>query len=375
MTSPRPPLSDALLAGVFVAASLAESMTSDTARSGLVHSLLAVPAMAALAWRRRFPLSVAALAMAANFAINPDGEFSTLLALVLVSFTLGAELASPRSWLGLGLVVVPFLAAMTLKGLEPSDVAAAMVFLVGPWTVGLVIRQRSENTAQALARAAYLEREREAENAAVAAQERVRIARELHDVVSHSISVVAIQTQAVRRRLGPEHATEAADLAQVETTARQALAEMRRIFGALRDEGESPLLAPQPGLGELERLLAQVRAAGLPVNLQVVGERAELPPGVDLAAYRIVQEGLTNALRHASANQASVRLGFLPTAVEVVVEDDGRGPSRPEEGSERGHGLVGIRERVAMYGGTVAFGPAGKSGTRLAATLPVRERT
>ena len=365
-----PPLVDTLLAGVFVAGALAEALASDTVRSPLTHALLAVPAMAALAWRRRYPLSVAAAVMGSNVLINPEGEFTTLLALVLVSFTLGAELDPPSSWFGLSLVVVPFLAVIVAEGLEPSDVAAALVFLGGPWAVGGFVRQWTARAAEAVDRADRLESERETQAAAAAAEERVRIARELHDIVSHSISVVAIQTQAVRRRLGPEYAREAQDLAAVETTARQALAEMRRLFGVLRSKGESPSLAPQPGLGELDRLLEQVRAAGLPVELRVVGERIELPPGVDLAAYRIVQEGLTNALRHASAQHASVSLRYLPTMLEVAVEDDGRGPS----GREGGHGLVGIRERVALYDGTVDFGPAPGAGSRLAATLPVRER-
>ena len=365
-----PPLGDALLAGVFVAGTAAEALVSDTVRSPLLHLLLAVPAMALLAWRRRVPILTAAGVMGSNLAINPDGEFTTLLALVLVSFTLGAELDPPRSWLSLAMIVVPFLAAMAWEGLEPSDVAAALVFLGGPWSVGAVMRQRTASAAEAVDRAARLEQERDAQIAAVTAQERVRIARELHDIVSHSISVVAIQTQAVRRRLGPEHAHEADDLAAVETTARQALAEMRRLFGVLRNDGEMAALAPQPGLGELDRLLQQVRASGLPVELHVAGPAFELPPGIDLAAYRIVQEGLTNALRHASARAASVRLAYLPTALEIVVEDDGRGPAQDEGG---GHGLVGIRERVALYGGTVEFGPAPVTGTRLGASLPVRE--
>jgi len=178
---------------------------------------------------------------------------------VLVSFTLGAELDAPRSVLGLGAVAAPFLAMSAVEGLEPSDLAAALVFIGGPWAVGLVLRQRTARTAEAVDRAARLERDRAAENAAAVAQERLRIARELHDIVSHSISVVAIQTQAVRRRLGPEQAREAQDLAEVETTARQAMAEMRRLFGVLRAEGDSPSLAPQPGLGELDRLAEQAR--------------------------------------------------------------------------------------------------------------------
>jgi len=300
---------------------------------------------------------------------NPEGLFSTLLALVLVSFTCGAELDPPRSWIGLAIVTVPFLAGVTMEGLEPSDVAAGMVFLVGPWTVGVVLRQRSAHAAEAVERAARLERDRAAQTAAAVAEERARIARELHDIVSHSISVVAIQTQAVRRRLAPGQEREVRDLAEVETTARQALGEMRRLFGVLRSQDESPSLAPQPGLAELDRLLEQVRTAGLPVDVVVNGVRSELPPGVDLAAYRIVQEGLTNVLRHAQATHATVTLDYGPTMLEVVVADDGRGGA----GAGGGHGLVGIRERVALYGGTVTAGPRPGGGFRLAATLKVRE--
>lgn len=364
-----PPLGDALLASVFVVATLAEAVVSDSVPSPALHAFVAGPAMAALAWRRRLPLGVAVTVVAVNFVVNPDGQLSTLLALVLAAFTVGSEVDPPRAWIGLGLLTVPFLAVMTYQGLEPSDFAAAAVFLVGPWLVGAALRQRSIRAAEAVDRAAQLERRRDEDLAAVAAHERLRIARELHDVVSHSISVVAIQTQAVRRRLAPGQEREAADLAAVETTARQALAEMRRIFGALRSDDESPALTPQPGLAELGRLAEQVRAAGLPVDLSISGEPTELPPGVDLAAYRIVQEGLTNALRHASARRTQVHVRHTPTAVQVTVDDDGCGPS----GQDAGHGLVGIRERVALYGGTMVFGPGPVAGSRLAATLPVRE--
>jgi len=325
--------------------------------------------MTLLAWRRRIPLAVAAAIIAANAAINSSEQFSTLLALVLVSFTCGAELDPPGSWIGLAIVTVPFFVALTLEGLEPSDVAAGLVFLFGPWMVGVVLRQRSARATEAMERASRLERQREAQTAAAAAEERARIARELHDIVSHSISVVAIQVQAVRRRLAPDQDGEARDLAEVETTARQALAEMRRLFGVLRSQAEAPSLAPQPGLGQLDRLLDQVRTAGLTVDLMVNGDRTALPPGVDLAAYRIVQEGLTNVLRHARATHAAVTLTYGPTILEVAVEDDGVGPG----GGGGDHGLVGIRERVALYGGSVVAGSRPEGGFRLAASLKVRE--
>jgi signal transduction histidine kinase len=320
---------------------------------------------------------VAVLVIGSNVITNPQGEFSVLLSLVLVSFTVGAETEPPRSYVGLAAVLVPFMAAMVRAGLVPSDIAAALVFLVGPWAVGTLVRQRSAHAAEALSRAERLEREQEMQATLAAAAERTRIARELHDIVSHSISVVTIQTQAVRRRLGPEHAKEAADLAAVEATAREALAEMRRLFGVLRADGESASLTPQPGLSELRRLVGQVGSGDLAVSLEVEGEPYDLPPGLDLAAYRIAQEGLTNALRHSGASEATVRVRYGDRHVDVEVVDNGRGLSatRPAGAAPAGHGLVGIRERVALYDGTVELtqGPAG--GVRLAARLPVGEAT
>jgi signal transduction histidine kinase len=201
-------------------------------------------------------------------------------------------------------------------------------------------------------------------------EERTRIARELHDIVSHSISVVTIQTQAVRRRLGPDHQAEADDLAEVEATAREALAEMRRLFGVLRADGEAASLAPQPGLAELPRLVAQAGGGDTEVSLQVEGEPRELPPGLDLAAYRVAQEGITNALRHAAAHRVVVVLRYQPRCVEVEVTDDGRGMSADAERGA-GHGLVGVRERAALYGGSVDLTAGPDGGTRLTARLAV----
>ena len=262
----KPPLLDVVIAAAFVAMTVAEAVFSPKVTSPVEHVVVAGLAMASLAWRRRAPLVVTALVIASNIAVNPDGEFSTLLSLVLVCFTVGSETRPPRNYIGLGLVVVPFLVVSVINDLRPSDLAAAVVFFLGPWAWACSCRIGPRSADEAVARAAQLEREREAEAARAAAEERTRIARELHDIVSHSISVVTIQTQAVRRRLGPEHAREAADLAAVEATAREALAEMRRLFGVLRTEGESVSLAPQPGLGELERLVRQVGSGDLHVE-------------------------------------------------------------------------------------------------------------
>ena len=367
-----PPRVDIALAAAFAVMILAEAAFSPLVTSPVRHALIGVPAMALLAWRREAPLVVAALVVAVNVLTNPEGEFSTLLSLVLVCFTVGSETQALRSYVGLLLVVVPFVAVSIAKDLEPSDLAAALVFFVGPWMVGGVVQSRIARSDEAVARAERLERDREQESARAAAEERTRIARELHDIVSHSISVVTIQTQAVRRRLGPEHAREAADLAAVEATAREALAEMRRLFGVLRTEGESVSLAPQPGLSELGRLVEKVGAGDLRVRLSVAGEAVELPPGVDLAAYRIAQEGLTNAVRHSGATQADVRLTYRPTRLDIEVEDNGHGL---RTNGHAGHGLVGIRERVALYDGTVDVSDTPSGGVLLAASLPLREAT
>lgn len=370
MRLPVPPAVDVGIAAAFVLLTVAEAVFRADVTSPVVHVVVAGVAMAVLAWRRSFPIGVAAWLVATNVAVNPQGEFSTLLSLVLVCFTIGSEAEAPRSHAGLALVTVTFLAVSIRDGLVPSDVAAALVFFVGPWAVGVAVRQRNARTEEAVARADRLERERESQAAEAAAEERTRIARELHDIVSHSISVVTIQTQAVRRRLGPDHAKEAEDLAAVEATAREALAEMRRLFGVLRADGETASLTPQPGLHELDRLVGQVRASGLDVAVETTGARYDLPPGIDLAAYRIVQEGLTNALRHSGARHARVLLGYEPSRLEIVVEDDGRGLTSAAPG---GHGLVGVRERVALYDGTVEVGPGPSGGVRLAASLPVKE--
>lgn len=195
-----PPWTDVAIAAAFVALTVAEALFSSGVRSPIPHATVAGLAMAMLAVRRQFPVAVGATVIGTYLVVDPQNEFATVLSLVLVAFTIGSETSPPRSYAGLALVLVPFLAGMAKQGFEPSDAAAAIVFLVGPWVVGGIVQQRALSTAEALARAERLEREHDAQAAAAAEQERTRIARELHDIVSHSISVVTIQTQAVRRR-------------------------------------------------------------------------------------------------------------------------------------------------------------------------------
>jgi signal transduction histidine kinase len=217
-------------------------------------------------------------------------------------------------------------------------------------------------------RARQLERQREEKARTAVAEERGRIARELHDVVAHSVSVMVVQAQAGQRLLADPDLAGGAFRA-IEASGREALVELRRLLGILRTGAEQPAIGPQPGLGSLGVLLEQVREAGLPVELRVEGEQVQLPPGVDLAAYRIVQEALTNTLKHAGSARAEIIVRYGPSAVELEVLDDGRGAPAATNGS--GHGLIGMRERVALYGGRLEAEPRKAGGFAVRARLPL----
>jgi signal transduction histidine kinase len=243
----------------------------------------------------------------------------------------------------------------------PVDFAVA-------WAAGLAVRTRVEQAEVATSHATRAEQERDAATRVAVAEERVRIARELHDIVAHAVSVMVLQVGAVRHQL-PEAMTEDRDaLMAVEHAGRGALAEMRRLLNVMRRDGDGIGLAPQPGLDGLDSLVKEIGRAGLPVELHLDGERFPLPPGVDLSAYRIVQEGLTNALKHARASHADVTVRYSPTEVGIEVRDDGIG-ARPSDG--HGHGLIGIRERVKLYGGEMTAGTTNGGGFTLSTRLPL----
>ena len=235
--------------------------------------------------------------------------------------------------------------------------------------VAYTLQRRSRRATALEERAVRLEREREQDARAAVAEERRRIARDLHDVVAHSVSVMTVQAGAARLLLDEEPERARAPLLAVEETGRQALAEMRRLLGILRTEEGEPALAPQPGLADLERLLEQARGAGLPVELSLEGQRRPLAPGVDLAGYRIVQEALTNAIKHAGPARAHVAVRYAPEALELEITNDGRTGAN---GGEGGHGLVGMRERAALYGGELEAGRRDGGGFIVRARLPAR---
>jgi signal transduction histidine kinase len=236
------------------------------------------------------------------------------------------------------------------------------------WLAGFALRERTVRATAAEERAQRAEQEREAAAALAVAEERARIARELHDIVAHAMSVMVLQVGAVRHHLPEALEADREVLRGVESTGRTALTEMRRLLGALRREDEDAALLPQPGLRDLSRLAEQVGKAGLPVNLHVSAPTGSLPPTLDLSAYRIVQEGLTNTLRHAHASRADVTVARDADALCIDVRDDGHGGS-PNGGG--GRGLLGVRERVSIYGGEMTAGSAPEGGFLLRARLPL----
>jgi signal transduction histidine kinase len=238
--------------------------------------------------------------------------------------------------------------------------------------LGAFVRQRALRLTAVEGRATALEGALEREAELAAAQERARIARELHDVVAHGLSLMVVQAEAAEELLTRSPAAAAQPLHRVQETGRQSLAEMRRLLGVLRTEGDAaPSTAPQPSLRRLPELVQAAADVGLRVDIDVEGDQADLPLGVELAAYRIVQEALTNTRRHAAARSARVRLNYSPESLRVEVTDDGIGAGG--QSNPAGHGLIGMRERAALYGGTLETGPRPGGGFRVAAVLPVGE--
>jgi signal transduction histidine kinase len=325
--------------------------------------------------RRRWPFAApTAVGIAIGASSFVDGGIVHTLLPALAGFAACFLVAIVRdrsqaiAGLAIGVGVIAVGAHNDPTGGVGNFVFVSIVFAL-IWTVGFAIGRKFEEAHEARERAARAEREREERARRAVSDERARIARELHDVVGHSVSVMTVQASAVRRLLREHQEKEREALEVVEQTGREALAEMRRMVGVLRRPEEAPALAPQPSLQHLDRLVAHAREAGLPVELRLEGTPKPLPTGVDLTAYRLVQEGLTNALKHAQAQHAEVVVRYDDGYVELTVSDDGRGVGGGGDGG--GHGLVGMRERVSVYGGELETGPLAEGGFRLRARLPI----
>jgi signal transduction histidine kinase len=371
-----------LLIGALAIAAMLELIIGRNAPGGPTTTLwFSVPAVAVLVLplfaRRRFPFAGPAaywvIAAALTFVDSLLIPFMvSLFPVGLASaFLLGNVRDRRRAWTGLAIVLGSI---TTVVYNIPGHLTAELIFIPVDfgiaWAAGYALRDRSEKVEAAETRAMRAEREREAAARLAVAEERARIARELHDVVAHAVSVMVLQVGAVRHKLPDAMADDRDALQGVERAGRTALTEMRRLLAAMRRDGEDVEFTPQPGLDGLETLLEEVGRAGLPVDLHVDGEPVPLPRGVDLSAYRIVQEGLTNALKHAHANTADVTVRYRPEELEIEVRDDGLGSSTTDG---FGHGLVGVRERVNIYGGEMAAGRAADGGFVLSTRLPIAE--
>jgi signal transduction histidine kinase len=366
-----------VLAAVEIALELA--LRDDPTRVPTTTRWFTVPAMAlvvlSLLGRRRFPFAapVAVWLLAAGLSFV-DGRLvgftaTASVAGMVAAFLLGNLRNDTEARVGLTIVIA---AAAIVVYNNPSHAPGDLVFIpvlfaIG-WLAGFALRERSVQAEEAEERAIHAERERESAARVAVAEERARIARELHDIVAHSVSVIVLQVGAVRHKLPPSLEEDKEALEGVERTGRAALTEMRRLLGAMRPDGQDAELSPQPGLDSLQSLLEEVDRAGLPVRLHVDGDRVPLPRAIDLSAYRIIQEGLTNALKHARATQADVTVRYDPDELELEVSDDGRGLTSTDG---LGHGLVGVRERVKIYGGEMSTGTANGGGFVLSARLPL----
>jgi signal transduction histidine kinase len=269
---------------------------------------------------------------------------------------------------GLGAVLAAVMTASDSGPVTGASVAFVAILAAAPFGAGMALRRREEEAAELTTRASRLEREQEERAREAVAEERARIARELHDMIGHAISVITVQAGAARLQLDhdPQRARE--PLTAIEEIGHETLAEMRRLIGILRDMGE-PGLAPQPGLAQLDRLVQGVRASGLAVELRREGDAAgAVPPAVDLAAYRIVQEALTNALKHGGRGRALVTVRYSLRSLAVEIQSPAGG--RPAGGGN-GHGLVGMRERVALCGGELSAGAGPDGGYGVRAVLPL----
>lgn len=372
---------DAVVAVVLVVGAVA------VAAAGRHHGPLTLLAAAAggatVAWRRRAPAAMTAVAVVSVtvYGVSRHGVHETFphpieIVAVLDYYMLGRlSIQRGRPEVDAGLLVAAVAAIIVIPGSGVNGVATSWTLFVGvPFAVGRAVGSRVAMTRELRANAQRLEREQRERARHAAAEERNRIARELHDVVAHSVSVMVIQTQAARRVAAGDREAARIALGSVQSCGRDALMEMRRMIGVLRHGDEELAGASAPALAQLGGLVARARAAGLPVELRIDGQARELSPGLDLVAFRVVQEALTNSIKHAGPARALVRVTFTTGALELEISDTGRGRALSDGDTDApGQGLVGMRERLGLYGGELETGRASGGGFRVRARIPLPE--
>jgi signal transduction histidine kinase len=371
---------DPVIAVAIFVASLADLLKGGTGSGWggprALELLVAVGISLPLVWRRTYPQLVLVVVLAASVGsvllVAPrQAAFEAFLAMLIAFYSVGAHVAGRRSYVAAGLGVAFVLLGGIISQVagweDGGNGAPTTVFALAAWIIGTIIRSWRERAVDLERANRELEVQRDLQASAAVAVERGRIARELHDVIAHNISMIVVQAGAAAHVLEGEQPEVRTALDAIETTGRETVDEMRHLLGVLRRADDGQALAPQPGLASLGALVEQVNEAGLPVELTVEGTPQPLPPGLDLSAYRIAQEGLTNALKHAGPAHATLRVTYAPNAVEIEIRDDGAGTTI---GAGTGHGLVGMRERVALWGGKLQVGPEG-GGWVVRAWLPI----
>jgi signal transduction histidine kinase len=356
---------DALLAVLLTAGALGESV-SETGYLRPEVVLMSVP----LAWRRRHPLPVFGVVVLGAVLAAAEAQYFAFVCIIVAAYSVGAYGRNRLLALGIFLVTAIGVDAV-YGGVLPRlpDATGPFLVLFPFWLIGMGMRTRQLRAEAFEDKATRLEREQEQATQLALATERSRIARELHDVVAHSVSVMLVQAGAARQVLtrSPDQAREA--LLAVEASGREAMTELRALLGLLNQEGEDVDLAPQPGLAQLDALIQRVRDAGLPVELRIEGTPIPLPVGLDLTAYRIVQEALTNSLKYSDLARTEVILSYREDELKLEILDGGPGGPSPA-GHGPGRGLVGMRERVTLYGGRLEAGPRLNRGYAVRAWLP-----
>jgi signal transduction histidine kinase len=328
-----------------------------------------------VALRRRYPIAVLAVTLVAALILQVHyGSLQPVGPLVAL-YSVAAHVGRPTS-LYVAAGTAAALAFSNFKhdpsaGLVVLSNAAIYAVFAAAWLLGDSLRTRRAYLLELEDRAARLEREREANARRAAAEEQARIARELHDIIAHNVSVMTVQAAAAGDAFETQPGKVREALGSIESTGREALTELRRLLGNVRPGDDPGAFAPQPGLARLDDLIEQVRATGLAVELTVEGSPHELPPGVDLSVYRIVQEALTNILQHAHASHATVLVSYGTGTLDVEVVDDGLGATL--DGADRGHGIIGMSERAALVGGELRAGPTASGGFSVQAAIPLEE--
>jgi signal transduction histidine kinase len=360
---------DGVLVGALFVAAAAQVLQGGPEQA--IHLPAVAGAIVPLLWRRRYPLACYAVQFLMALATLQRPSLAVLLALFIGLYSASAYGSRPLLALAapLGSALVLFVAFPTATPPLPAW-GLELVAGVGLWLAGVAMRERQARLRAVEERAHRLERERELASRVAVADERARIARELHDVIAHSVSVMVVQAGAARRLLARDGERAAEAMREVEGGGRDALTELRRLLGVLAERPEELVLAPQPGLGQLDALVGRIDAAGVPVDVRIVGTPRPLPPGLDLTAYRVVQEALTNVIKHAAGARTEVLVEYGERDLRLAVVDGGGAGSQAAPAGA-GRGLLGMQERVAAYGGDVEAGAQPGGGFAVRARLPM----